>query len=79
MNFEKIIDNIRTQINNLNDKDHLQELRQPKDTKSLSNYYQNNKLKSFEYNMKKKNRKSSDHNTKKKKNLLYWNRIRLWK
>ena len=70
MNFEKIIDNIRTQINNLNDKDHLQELQQPKDIKSLSDYYQNNKLKSFEYNMKKKNRKSTDQNTTKKKEFI---------
>lgn len=70
MDFENIIDNIRTQINELNEKDNLQELQKPKEIKSLSNYYQNTKMKSFEYNMKKKNRKSSVLNTVKKKEFI---------
>lgn len=71
MDFENIIDNIRTQINNLNEKDHLQEIQQPKEVKSLSNYYQNSKIKSFEYNMKKKNRKLSEQvNTTKKEFIV---------
>ena len=56
MDFEKIIDNIRVQINNLNNVDHLKDLKKTKEIKSLSNYYQNSKIKSFEYGMKKKNR-----------------------
>lgn len=70
MDFENIIDNIRTQINNLNEKDYLQELHQPKDVKALSEYYQNTKMKSFEYNMKKKNRKLYGETSKNKKEFI---------
>ena len=44
MDFEKIIDNIRVQINNLNNVDHLKDLTKTKEIKSLSNYYQNSKI-----------------------------------
>lgn len=67
MDFEKIIDNIRSQINNLNENDYLAELKKPKEIKSLSNYYQNNKIKSFEYGMKKKNRSFYQEEDQKKK------------
>lgn len=70
MDFDNIIDNIRIQINNLNEKDHLEELQKPKEAKSLSNYYQNSKIKSFEYNMKKKNKTISDPVTTKKKEFI---------
>jgi hypothetical protein len=67
MDFEKVIDNIRVQINNLNNVDHLKELTKTKEIKSLSNYYQNSKIKSFEYGMKKKNRSSYKEPIEKKK------------
>jgi hypothetical protein len=66
MDFEKIIDNIRSQINNLNEFDHLGQLKKPKEIKSLSDYYQNNKIKSFEYGMKKKNRSNYKEPSEKK-------------
>lgn len=67
MDFNNIIDSIRKEINKKNEADRLEELEEPTQIKSLSNYYQNSKIKSFEYGMKKKNRsyyKQPDENKK---------------
>ena len=69
MDFDKIIERIREKINSLNETDHLGEIQKPSEIKSLSNYYQNNKIKSFEYQMKKKN-KGFDKQTKKEFTIL---------
>ena len=69
MDFNKIIDQIREKINSLNDKDYLGSIQKPSEIKSLSDYYQNNKMKSFEYQMNKKN-KSSVNETKKKYTII---------
>jgi len=67
MDFEEIIENIRTQINSLNETDHLEVLNKPKEIKSLSSYYQNTTIKGFEYKMKKSNRLQKTRDTQQKK------------
>ena len=67
MDFEEIIENIRTQINSLNETDHLEVLNKPKEIKSLSSYYQNTTIKGFEYKMKKSNRLQKTRGTQQKK------------
>ena len=78
MDFEEIIEIFRTQINSLNETDHLEVLNKPKEIKSLSSYYQNTTIKGFEYKMKKSNRLQKTRDTQQKK-LLFWNKTRLWK